>query len=167
MRVAALAFILLASAAGTAGGATTSLPRCHTTGLHVYSLRGGVAAGSYAFDIAFQNRSGHTCFVYGYPGLGLEDAHHRVMPSRITWGSSIARRDPGRHRVVLRPGRAAFASVSASDVPFGNEHCRPSAWLEVTPPDERSFRLVRFIGPACDHGHLTVTALSATRTPRG
>jgi hypothetical protein len=65
------------------------------------------------------------------------------------------------------PGRAAFASVSASDVPFGNEHCRPSAWLEVTPPDERSFRLVRFRGLVCDHGHLTVTALSATRTRGG
>ena len=69
--------------------------------------------------------------------------------------------------MVLKPGRAAFASVSASDVPFGNEHCRPSGWLEVTPPDERSFRLVRFTGSVCDHGHLTVTALSATRTPQG
>jgi hypothetical protein len=167
MRVAALVFVVLASAAGTAGGATTSLPRCHTPGLHVYLLPSGAAAGSYAFDIAFQNRSGHACFVYGYPGLGLQDARHRVMPSRVTWGSSIARRDPGRHLVVLKPGRAAFASVSASDVPFGNEHCRPSGWLEVTPPDERSFRLVRFSAPACDHGHLTVTALSATRTPRG
>ena len=166
MRVAALAVMMLALAAGSAGG-TTPLSRCHTAGLHVYRLRSGAAAGSYAFDIAVQNRSDYVCFVYGYPGLGLQDAHHRVMPSRITRGSSIARRDPGPHRVVLGPGRAAFASVSASDVPFGNEHCRPSAWLEVTPPDERSFRLVRFIGPACDHGHLTVTALSATRTPRG
>ena len=158
--------IVLAVAAGSAGG-TTSVLRCHTPGLHVYLLPSGAAAGSYAFDIAFQNRSGHACFVYGYPGLGLQDAHHRAMPSRVTWGSSIARHDPGRRRVVLKPGRAAFASLSASDVPFGNERCRPSGWLEVTPPDERSFRLVRFAGPACDHGHLTVTALSATRTPRG
>ena len=164
MRFAALGALLLAFAAGNARG-TAAVARCHTAGLHVYLLPSGAAAGSYAFDIAFQNRSGRACYVYGYPGLGLQDAHHRVMPSHVTWGSSIARRDPGRHRVVLRPGRAAFASVSASDVPFGNEHCRPSAWLEVTPPDERSFRLVRFQGPACDHGHLTVTALSATRTP--
>lgn len=166
MRVAALAVVALAFAAGSAGG-TTSVPRCHTSSLHVYLLPSGAAAGSYALDIAFQNRSGHACFVYGYPGLGLQDAHHRVMPSRVTWGTSIARRDPGRHGVDLRPGRAAFASLSASDVPFGNEHCRPSGWLEVTPPDERSFRLVPFKPPVCDHGHLTVTALSATRTPRG
>lgn len=166
MRVAAFAAVVLAFAAGSAEG-TTSLPRCHTTGLHVYLLRSGAAAGSYALDVALQNRSRHACYVYGYPGLGLQDAHHRTMPARVTWGSSIARRDPGRHRVVLRPGRAAYASLSASDVPFGGEHCRPSGWLEVTPPDERSFRLVRFTAPACDHGHLTVTALSATRTPRG
>lgn len=166
MRVAALAVVALACAAGAAGG-TTSVPRCHTSGLRIYLLPSGAAAGSYAMDIAFQNRSGHACFVYGYPGLGLQDAHHRVMPSRVTWGSSIARRDPGRHRVVLRPGRAAFAGMSASDVPVGSEHCRPSAWLEVTPPDERSFRLVRFGALACNHGHLTVTALGATRTPRG
>jgi uncharacterized protein DUF4232 len=166
MRFAALGVVLLAFAAGTANG-STPLPRCHTPGLHVYLLPSGAAAGSYSFDIAFQNRSGHACFVYGYPGLGLQDAHHRVMPSHVTWGSSLARRDPGRHLVVLKPGRAAFANVSASDVPFGDEQCRPSGWLEVTPPDERSFRLVRFTAPACDHGHLTVTALSAKRTPRG
>ncbi|HSC49047.1 MAG TPA: DUF4232 domain-containing protein [Gaiellaceae bacterium] len=166
MRLAALALIALALAAGSAGG-TTSVPRCHTADLHVYLGRAGVAAGSWALDIAVRNRRGHACFVYGYPGLGLQDAHHRVMASRVTWGSSIARRDPGRHRVVLRPGRAAFASLSGSDVPFGNERCRPSAWLEVTPPDERSFRLVRFGATACNHGHLTVTALAATRTPHG
>src|SRR5690242_11910830 len=143
MRAVALAVLALALTAGGAGGAT-SVPRCHTAGLHVYLLPSGAAAGSYAFDIVFQNRSGHACFVYGYPGLGLEDAHHRVMPSRITWGSSIARTDPGRRRVVLRPGRAAFANASGSHVPFGNEHCRPSAWLEVTPPDERTFRRVHF-----------------------
>jgi hypothetical protein len=166
MRFVTLGAVLLALAAGSASGSTQP-PRCRTAGLHVYLLPSGAAAGSYSFDIAFQNRSDYACFVYGYPGLGLQDAHHRLMPSHVTWGSSVARRDPGRHRVVLRPGRAAFASLSASDVPFGDEHCRPSGWLEVTPPDERSFRLVRFTARACDHGHLTVTALSARRSPRG
>ena len=83
MRLAALAVVVLAFAAGTAGGAG-SLPRCHTAGLHVYLLPSGAAAGSYAMDIAFQNRSGHACFVYGCPGLELEDAHHRAMPSHVT-----------------------------------------------------------------------------------
>lgn len=166
MRLVALTVVVLALSAGSAGGAAY-VPRCHTPDLHVYLLHGGAAAGSYAMDVAFQNRSGHACFVYGYPGLGLEDAHRHTMPSRVTWGSSIARRDPRPHRIVLEPRRAAFANLSASDVPFGKERCRPSAWLQVTPPDERTFRLVPFGGLACNHGHLTVTALSATRTPRG
>ena len=37
---------------------------------------------------------------------------------------------------------------------------------ELLLADERTHRLVPFRGPVCDHGHLTVTALSATRTPR-
>lgn len=168
MRLAALTVIVLAcSAAGAGAGGTASVPRCHTGDLHVYLLRGGAAAGSYARDVAFQNRSGHACFVYGYPGLGLENRRHRVLPSHVTWGSSIARRDPGPHRVVLEPRRAAYASLSASDVPVGTERCRPAAWLEVTPPDERRFRLVPFGASVCNHGHLTVTALSRTRTPHG
>lgn len=154
--------------AATAGGVVTPplVPRCHTRNLHVYLIPNGAAAGSYAFDLAFQNRSGHACFVYGYPGLGLEDAHHRPQPSRVTWGSSIARRDPRPHRVVLAPDRAAFASMSGSDVPRGSERCRAYPWLEVTPPDERTHRTIRFGITVCDHGHLTVTALSATRTRR-
>jgi uncharacterized protein DUF4232 len=149
-----------------AGGATTGPPRCHTGDLRIYIVRLGGAAGTIAGDLGFRNRSGHSCFVYGYPGLGLEDAHHRVKPSRVTWGSTVARRDPGRHRVVLLPGIAAFANLSWADVPFGNERCGPSAWLEVTPPDERSHRVLPFRGIVCNHGHMTVTALTRSRTPR-
>jgi hypothetical protein len=67
---------------------------------------------------------------------------------------------------VLAPGRAAFANLAYSDVPVCAERCEPSAWLEVTPPDERTKRLVPFRGIVCGHSHLTVTALTATRTPR-
>jgi hypothetical protein len=162
----ALALAVLPLAVGFSSAAIP-LPRCHTTDLRVYLSRFGVAAGTVAGDVAFRNRSGHTCFVYGYAGFGLEDAHHRATPSRVTWGSTVARPDPGRHRVVLRPGRAAFANLSYSDVPFGNERCGPSAWLEVTPPDERRYRLISFRGIVCDHGHLTATALSRTKTPHG
>ena len=158
----------LAAVTGGASGTSTSTPRCHTPDLRVYLTRIGAAAGTVEGDVAFRNRSGHPCFVYGYAGFGLEDAHHRVMPSRVTWGSTAARRDPGPHRVVLRPRRAAFANLMWNDVPFGNEHCRQSGWLEVTPPDEFTHRLVSFRGTfVCNHGHLTATALSRTRTPHG
>jgi len=159
-----LVLLLLALAFVLPAGAATGVPRCHTDGLRVYLLDGNGAAGTISGDLGFRNASSHLCFVYGHPGLGLEAGRHRVMPSRVTWGSTRARRDPGSHRVVLAPGKAAFANFSYGDVPVGNEHCRPSAWLEVTPPDERTHRLVPFRATVCNHGHLTVTALSATRT---
>jgi hypothetical protein len=170
IRRLALVGALIVPAALWTGGAPAGVqapPRCHTADLHAYLIGRGGAAGTISLDVAFQNRSGHACFVFGYAGFGLEDAHHRPRPSRVTWGSSAARRDPGRRLVILAPGRAAFANVTYSDVPFGNERCRLSTWLEVTPPDERSHRLIPFEGAVCDHGHLTATALSRTPTPHG
>jgi hypothetical protein len=161
---------LAAALALTAGlsraGGTVAVPRCHTPELRVYLVGGGGAAGTIVSDIAFRNRSGHTCFVFGYPGLGLESARHFLLPSRVTWGSTPARRDPRPHRVVLRRGRAAYANLSWSDVPTGSERCVQPRWLEVTPPDEFTHRIVPFKAPVCSRGHLTVTALSRTRTPR-
>ncbi|HZE29165.1 MAG TPA: DUF4232 domain-containing protein [Gaiellaceae bacterium] len=159
--------LLLVLAFAFPASAATTVPRCHTAGLHVYLLHGGAAAGTYAGDLGFRNISSHACFVYGHPGLGLEDSRHRIKSSRVTWGSTVARRDPGAHRVVLAPGKAAFANFSYSDVLFGNERCGPSAWLEVTPPDEQTHRMLPFGGLVCNRGHLTVTALSARRTPHG
>jgi len=166
VRLVPLLFALALVVTPETSVASIRVPRCHTGELRVYVVRFGAAAGTVAGDLGFRNIGSHACFVYGYPGLGLEDSHHRLKPSRVTWGSTVARRDPRPHRVVLMRGRAAFANLSYGDVPFGNESCGPSAWLEVTPPDERTHRLLPFRGIVCNHGHLTVTALSATRTPR-
>ncbi len=165
----ALAAALLPLAIGLAGAGVASapVPRCHTSDLHIYLGRGGAAAGSVETEVAFRNRSGHPCFVYGYAGFGLENARHQAKPSRVTWGSTFAQRDPGRHRVVLTPGRAAFANLAWSDVPVLRENQRScggvSVWLQVTPPDERQPRLAPFREIVCNHGHLTATALSRTR----
>lgn len=166
----ALAVALPSLAAGFPGAsvATTPLPRCHTADLGVSLGRESGAAGSIEREVALRNRSSHTCFVFGYAGFGLENARHHVKPSWVTWGSTFAQRDPGRHRVVLRPGRAAFANLAWNDVPVGGERScgGASTWLEVTPPDERQYRLVRFGGIVCNHGHLTATALSGSRPRR-
>jgi len=160
-----LAVALALTAGLSQAGGTLALARCHTPDLHVYLVGTRGAAGTLAGDIAFRNRSAHTCFVFGHPGLGLEDSHHRLLRSRVTWGSTVARHDPGPHRVVLGPGHAAYANLSWSDVQVRNERCAQPRWLEVTPPDEFTHRLVPFRAPVCNHGHLTVTALSRTRTP--
>jgi hypothetical protein len=142
--------------------ASPSPARCHTSGLHVsFGLSNG-AAGRIEQDVIFRNTSGRTCSVYGYPGLGLESARHRVLRSRVVWGSTFARRDPKPHRVVLAPGRAAYSNIAWSDVPHSaGGDCVKAAFLEVTPPDERAFRRLRFPQVACDNGLLRATALSA------
>ena len=138
------------------------VPRCHTSGLHVSFAGSNGAAGRIETNVAFRNTSGHTCFVYGYPGFGLENARHGVLRSRVVWGSTFARRDPKPHRVVLAPRRTAVANLAWSDVPHtAGGDCVKAAFLEVTPPDERTFRRLRFPQVACDNGLLRATALSA------
>lgn len=66
---------------------TSPVPRCHTPGLHVYFAGSNGAAGRIEMDVVFRNISGHTCFVYGYAGFGLENARHRVLPSRVVWAA--------------------------------------------------------------------------------
>lgn len=146
--------------------AASPVPRCHTPDLHVYFAGGQGAAGRIEMDLAFRNISGHTCFVFGYAGLGLENARHRVLRSRVVWGSTFARHDPGPHRVILPPGRAAYANFVWSDVPHRKSACVEAAFLEVTPPDERAFHRLPFTEVACDGGLLTATALGARRTGR-
>jgi hypothetical protein len=162
----ALALVPVALGLSSAKAAVTA-PRCHLGDLRIYLTRGGAAAGSVALDVVFKNRTGHACFVYGYAGFGLENARHRPRPTLVVWGSTFARRDPRPHHVVLPAGRAAYANLAWSDVQVGTERCTPSTWLEVTPPDEHSHRAIRFGGLVCNHGRLTSTALSRTRTPRG
>ena len=141
---------------------TSPAPRCHTAALHVSFAGSNGAAGRIETDVVFRNTSGYTCFVYGYPGFGLENGRHRVLRSRVVWGSTFARRDPKPHRIILAPGRAAVANLAWSDVPHRvGGYCVKAAFLEVTPPDERAFRRLRFPQVACDNGLLRATALSA------
>jgi hypothetical protein len=150
-------------------GEASATPRCHTSDLAVSLTSWGVALGNQSVEVAFNNGSGHSCYVYGYAGFGLEDAKHRVQRSLVTWGSTYFQRDRGRHRIVLRPGQRAFSNLAwgANAGPGENPYrCAPaSVWLAVTPPDERTFRRVRF-GRAgtriCEHGHLRATALAGT-----
>jgi uncharacterized protein DUF4232 len=139
------------------------VPRCHTADLRVTLGRGGAAAGTVERPVYFRNRSGRACFVFGYAGFGLESAAHRVQPSHVVWGATLATATRP-HRVVLQPGDRAETVLAWSDVSRVDESqsypCEPkSAWLEVTPPDERTFVRVRFGAVVCDHGMLSSPAL--------
>jgi len=163
-------FVFLGRDSVAAAGA---VPRCHTEDLVASLGRFGVGLGNVTTEVALRNRSADACFVYGYPGFGLQDGHHHVQPSRVTWGGTYFQIDPRPHRIVLRPGRRAYSDLAWGDNPVPGENvrgpCEPvSTWLEVTPPDQRAYRLVRFghFGHRiCAHGHLFATALSSKARP--
>ncbi len=145
-----------------------SVSRCHTSELDVSLSGGGAALGNVGVNVYMRNRSTHACFVFGYVGFGLENERHERQRARVRWGNTYFRIDPGSHRVILRPGARAVTNLAWTDNPLPGERqkypCEPtSSWLEVTPPDERAYRLVRFGTVVCGHGALASTALTASK----
>src|SRR5438105_3440599 len=62
--------------AGTAkttgtGTGTTTVPRCHSSGLTATVTGYDAGAGQRYARLVLQNTSGHACRMYGFPGLGL------------------------------------------------------------------------------------------------
>ena len=153
-------------AAATARGTSASaIPRCLTqhmsAGLHGFQA----LVGNRGFILTLTNTANSSCALYGYPGLGLLDAAHHVLPSTTHWGSTYFAPDPGRHLIVLSPGETAsadFAFFSGN----GTRTDSVATYLEVTPPNASTHLTVRLPGAPLriDHGHLSATAL-ARHTP--
>jgi hypothetical protein len=154
LRGATLAAIVAACAATSSGPATGRiLVRCHTVGL---SARLGFiqgAAGSRFGPLVLENRSHHTCTLYGYIGGQLYGGGGRRLPTRIV-------RDYSRpvRTVTLAPGRSAFADLHWAAIPSGGAtRCPLPRSFAVTPPDERTQLRVRWTaGPVCGHGRIDV-----------
>jgi hypothetical protein len=129
-----------ASAAGRAPSASltaaVTVARCDENqliaGLHGYESGGQGSRAQGGFILTLTNNGQYSCSLNGYPGLGLQNARHRVLRSDVHWGSTIFARDPGRQLLVLSPGETASSSVSLGYV--GSEHAVHSVYLEVTPP---------------------------------
>ncbi|MBA3735282.1 MAG: DUF4232 domain-containing protein [Actinobacteria bacterium] len=167
---AVLCSLPAASTAGQLDRLAASVSRCHTSELAVSLGRSGVGLGNVGVNVYLRNRSPNTCFVFGYVGFGLRDRHHRRQRSRVQWGNTYFQIDPRPHRVVLRSGARAVTNLAWTANPLPGEPqqgpCEPpSSWLEVTPPDERAYRLARFGMVVCGHGGLFSTALT-TKRPR-
>jgi Protein of unknown function (DUF4232) len=154
--------------ASTGSAAATDVPRCReggglVTGLYGYEQGYYDGNGQGGFILTLTNTSGTACYLYGYPGLGLEDANHHVLPSDTHWGSTYFAKDPGRHKVVLSPGETASASVAFVYTGTNKAH---ATYLEVTPPnayDHASIEIPNNVGQISTHD-LYVTAM-ARHTP--
>jgi len=109
-------------------------PRCHTGDLRTTSASGDGATGHYSVNLRFTNKSGHTCTLYGYPGVSwvagdngkqVNDPFKRVSATRRT--------------ITLKPGATAHSMlVEAQYAFFDAKTCKPVQvrGYRVYPPDQ-------------------------------
>ena len=163
-RVAAVATAVLAglaistaayaavSSPGAARAPAASIPRCTAGDLGVWLAvnQGNGAAGTIYYPLEFTNLSGHTCYLYGYPGVSAIDHTGRQLGSPASWGSLA-----GARIVNLAPGATAHTILAYHDAAVTTEPgCYPvnsAAFLRVYPPGQRSYTFAAFSFEACSH----------------
>jgi hypothetical protein len=112
--------------------ALAAAPRCLKGSLATTVSSYQVGGGQYGITLKLINTGTASCSLYGYPGLGLEDGSHHVMPSQTHWGATYFAHDPGPRLIILPPGQSATSSVAFA----GGRPGKPWAtFLEVTPPN--------------------------------
>ncbi|WP_225960236.1 DUF4232 domain-containing protein [Nonomuraea africana] len=101
------------------------------------------------------NRSGRSCWVYGYPGLVMIDGRGDALRTRTRREAATPR------KVLLKPGSAASSRLHWTVVETGREtSCPASARLVIIPPDETAHLEIPFTATVCDDGRLDVTPLT-------
>jgi Protein of unknown function (DUF4232) len=157
------------ASAGTvsaAAAATSSaVPRCLAQHLSAGLHGSQVGLGNRGLILTLTNSGNSSCSLDGYPGLGLENGTHHVLPSQVHRGSTYFDQDPGRHVIVLSPGETASADLAYPSGTGGSSDS-VATYLEVTPPGAFRHLTVPIPGaPArIDRGRLFVTAM-ARHTP--
>ena len=142
--------------------AASPVPRCQEHNLAAGVSRYNVGGGQSGILITLTNAGTASCSMYGYPGLGLQDDAHRVLPSQTHWGATYFAHDPGPSLIVLAPGQAASASVALS---HGTQHTPWATYLEVTPPGNYRHVLITLsYGTGGTSGDLHVTAMARHTT---
>jgi Domain of unknown function (DUF4232)/Ricin-type beta-trefoil lectin domain len=120
--------------ATTAPGGHASAPRCRTSQLSLaFTGFNEASGGQRGMTLILANRSGTTCYVYGYPGLAFYNGSGFPMTTRLTW-------PPQPHtRVLLRPAGNAQAWLTwRANTATGTAPFHPDL-VHVTPPDEYAY----------------------------
>lgn len=145
------------AAAHTLGAAAaTATPRCEVRNLKLAPPRSSGAAGSIGLLFTFTNNGRTTCHIFGFPGMRLENKHHRAMSTTVIRGTSVVVPFEPENTVRIAPGRRASFFAGYSDVPTGNEKCPTSAYVQVTPPNDYRQLTVAMGATACG-GRITVS----------
>jgi Protein of unknown function (DUF4232) len=155
---AAVAGAAAVAAAPAPSAASAALPRCHSGGLSASLGRFDAGAGQRDVRLTLRNRSGHTCRTQGWVGMQLRRGGHDVR-------TNVVREQGPSHRVVLRAGERAVATLHWTVVPAPSEPqsgaCEPTArHVLITPPDEVGSLRIRWTGgPVCQRGRIDATPL--------
>ena len=114
-----------------------SMP-CANAAVAVTSSGGGAGLGHEDQVLIFENTSGTTCMLSGYPGIAaLDSAGQQVAQARRTVNGYLGGLSPGAKIpvIMLGPNQSASAIVEGTDNPVGTATtCPYYASLLVTPP---------------------------------
>jgi hypothetical protein len=110
--------------------------RCHTADLTIADGpdNDGGAAGSHGEYLVFTNKSGHTCTLYGYPGVSFVAGN-----SGSQVNLPFTRTDGDKSTIRLSPGGHAFALIVLVEyLNYPASICKPVPirGYRVYPPDE-------------------------------
>jgi len=138
------------------------VPRCLEASLATAVSGYQVGGGEYGIILELTNTGSASCALYGYPGLGLEDGDHHVLPTQTHWGATYFARDPGPSLIILSPGQSATSSVAFA----GGGPGKPWAdFLEVTPPNAYHHAVISLsygVGGGGNNIHATAMARHTT-----
>jgi len=152
--VAATGLIVATAAFATtsSGGARTSAasaPACTAFGLGVWVAveQGNGAAGTIYYPLEFTNLSGHTCSLFGFPGVSAIDNHGKQLGSSANW-----ERTTSPHTVTLAPGATAHTMLAYHDAQTTEAGCDPvnsAALLKVYPPGQHKSTYAAYDFQSC------------------
>ena len=153
--VAATGLIVSTAAFATtsSGGARTSAasaPACTAFGLGVWVAvgQGNGAAGTIYYPLEFTNLSGHTCALFGFPGVSAVDSHGNQLGSPATWEGTTS-----PLTVILAPGATAHTMLAYHDAAVTTEAgCDPvnsATLLKVYPPGQHSATYAAYDFQSC------------------
>jgi hypothetical protein len=160
------------TSAGSPTPSATALPRCHTADLSptVSIVAGSAGAGHELMNLTLKNNSGHSCTIFGYPGMMLQDQNGAGQATAVTRNHGVPAKT-----LVVPDGTSASTTVSFDfSIPGPGEpttgNCEPPSYsLLITPPDETT-QLTAPIGggpvTVCESGTLNVLPfISGTTGP--
>jgi Protein of unknown function (DUF4232) len=167
LAITSAAFAATSASSGTArvAAASAAIPQCAAglgesgnVAVWVAASQGSTAAGTTYYPLEFTNLSGHTCSLYGFPGVSVITRNGTQLGSPASWNTGVL------HQVVnLAPGATAHASLAYHETAVSTEPgCDPvytAFELRVYPPDQYSATYAFFDLEACSHAgpiYLTV-----------